>query len=123
MKTALSTGLILMEMLKGVGVRAFPVVGKTGEELPYICYRRTSVDPTLAKGAGSADKATVTLNCWAATYQESMEIAEAVREALDRQECDCRDLQARAITMIDASEDWEGDAYCQILVFRVSVGK
>lgn len=123
MKTALSTGLILAEMLKGVGVSAFPVIGKNDEELPYICYRRTSVQANPAKGLASADKAMVTLNCWASTYRESMEIAEAVREALDRKECDCGELQARAITMVDASESWEGDAFCQILVFQVSIGK
>lgn len=123
MKTVLSAGTavyeVLSERLANKVTKVFPVV--TDEAvLPYVCYHREALETAVAKGAQSADTATIVVDCYAATYNGSVALAEAVREALDNVSITTSaGLTVRSSFLVDATESWTDDAYLQSLSFKL----
>lgn len=126
--SSLSAGLVFREVLckdEAVGVltrgQVFPVLTSEAK-LPYVMYRRTSLDrqPTKTGGNG-ADTVREEVHCYAETYAKSVELAEAVREALDCKQIVSRDgLVLRSCFLVGSQEDYDeqGGAYVQVLVFE-----
>ena len=114
MKTVLSAGTavyeVLSERLANKVTKVFPVV--TDEAvLPYVCYHREALETAVAKHAQSADTATIVVDCYAATYNGSVALAEAVREALDNVSITTSaGLTVRSSFLVDAAESWTDDA-------------
>ena len=131
--TVLSAGLLIYDILssdeglKAAGCgKVFPVVSEEGAQLPYVCYRRASVQNTPVKGAREADTATVEIACYAASYAEGVGLAEAVLAALDGLQAVYEDdagdsLTARSIQLSDAEEAWADGAYIQTLTFTIGI--
>lgn len=123
MKTVLSAGTavyeVLSERLSDKVTKVFPVV--TDEAvLPYVCYHREALETAVAKNAQSADTATIVVDCYAATYNGSVALAEAVREALDNVSITTSaGLNVRSSYLVDAAESWTDDAYLQSLSFKL----
>lgn len=123
MKTVLSAGTavyeVLSERLADKVTKVFPVV--TDEAvLPYVCYHREALETAVAKHAQSADTATIVVDCYAATYNGSVALAEAVREALDNVSITTSaGLTVRSSFLVDAAESWTDDAYLQSLTFKL----
>lgn len=123
MKTVLSAGTavyeVLSERLADKVTKVFPVV--TDEAvLPYVCYHREALEAAVAKHAQSADTATIVVDCYAATYNGSVALAEAVREALDNVSITTSaGLTVRSSFLVDAAESWTDDAYLQSLSFKL----
>lgn len=123
MKTVLSAGTavyeVLSERLADKVTKVFPVV--TDEAvLPYVCYHREALETAVAKHAQSADTATIVVDCYAATYNGSVALAEAVREALDNVSITTSaGLTVRSSFLVDAAESWTDDAYLQSLSFKI----
>lgn len=123
MKTVLSAGTavyeVLSERLADKVTKVFPVV--TDEAvLPYVCYHREALETAVAKHAQSADTATIVVDCYAATYNGSVALAEAVREALDNVSITTSaGVTVRSSYLVDAAESWTDDAYLQSLSFKI----
>lgn len=64
---------------------AIPEAGVNGEHVKYpvIIYGRSSLDAEYTKECGAQDTAVVTVDCWAKSYEEVINLAKAVRNALD----------------------------------------
>ena len=111
-KSSLSAGEIIRAILiedSEVMARAkkvFPVV-EDSAELPYIVYRRTQPVQTPVTGQ--------------AGYTEGVELAEAVRGALDGAQGAQDGLVMRSCYLEDSEEAWQDDAYVQQLVFNVKI--
>ena len=124
-KTSLDAGSIIFEMLSNdreVMKRAnkvFPV-SDADAKLPYVIYRRSELEHSPAKPQG-ADAVTMNVQCFAAKYRESVELAEAVRAALDYKEGSIDGLRMRSCTLVGGSEDWGNNAYVQELVFNIKI--
>ena len=126
-KTSLSAGAIIRGILiadadvSRIAKKVFPVVTDKAE-LPYVAYRRSRLEhnTTKAKNPG-ADTVQIDINCYAATYQESVELAEAVRAALDYSQGEKDGLVMRSCTLADGEEIYENDAFVQCLTFRVQI--
>lgn len=129
-KTSLSCGLpVRARLLSSPAVRepvtsVFPVV--TAEAvLPYVCYRRKALTGTPVKAPGrGSDAADMELMVCAASYDASLELAEAVRDALDGQAWtdEASGMRVRSCVLTDAAEYYEADAYVQLLTFCVRSG-
>lgn len=126
-KTSLSAGAVIRDILlsdsevKKRTNKVFPIVIDKAQ-LPYILYRRAALshDPTKA-GAPGADTVTVEVVCYTAKYAESVELAEAVRAALDYKQATSGSLTMRSCTLTDSEEGYEDDAFVQQLVFQVRI--
>ena len=128
--TSLSAGAIIRSLLladEAVAAKArkvFPVAIDTTAELPYVLYRRTALEPTPQKtGRPGDDAVLMEVDCFAATYAESVELAEAVRAALDFATGEAAGLRLRACHLTDSEEGWSDDAFVQKLVFNVKISR
>ena len=126
-KTSLSAGAVIRYILlanKEVKRRTnsvFPIVIDKAQ-LPYILYRRAALlhNPTKA-GAPGADTVSIEVVCYTAQYAEGVELAEAVRAALDYAHGEREGVIMRSCTLVDSEEGYEDDAYVQQLVFQVKI--
>lgn len=126
-KTSLSAGEVIRAALlddKDVMARVnkiFPVATNSAE-LPYISYRRAGFEQNPQKaGAPGADSIEFEVLCFTAHYTEGVELAEAVRAALDHVTITQGDLRLRSCTLTDSEEAYQDDAFVQQLVFTVNI--
>lgn len=125
-KTSLSAGEIIRAILANdaeVTARAnkiYPVV-EDRADLPYIVYRRTQLKQDLTKGGRGADTVGIEILCYTKQYTEGVELAEAVRDALDGAQGETDGLVMRSCYLEDSEEAWQDDAYVQQLVFNVKI--
>ncbi len=126
-KTSLSAGSIIRDiLLKDAEVRkrtnkVFPIVIDQAQ-LPYILYRRASLEqnPTKA-GYPGADTVVIEVVCYTEKYADGIELAEAVRAALDGKQGEKDGVVMRSCVLSDSEEGYDSDAYAQQLVFRVKI--
>ncbi len=124
-KTSLSAGKVIRavlledpEVAKKTN-KVFPVATDSAE-LPYILYRRTALSPTPQKsGKPGADEIQVEVICFTERYSEGVELAEAVRAALDQVDAEDDGLRLRSCLLIESEEAYQDDAYVQQLVFSM----
>lgn len=125
-RTSLSAGEIIRAVLTkdpeviARAKKVYPVVEDTAE-LPYIVYHRTSLEQTPVKSLCRADSVTIEVLCYTAGYTEGVELAEAVRDALDGKQAESNGLVMRSCYLTDSEEAWQDDAYVQALVFNVRI--
>ena len=125
-KSSLSAGEIIRAVLTSdpeVTARAkkvYPVVEDTAE-LPYVVYRRTQLEQGPVKGRRGNDNVTIEVLCDTKGYTEGVELAEAVRDALDNKTAESDGLVMRSCYLTDSEEAWQDDAYLQVLVFNVKM--
>lgn len=124
-KTSLSSGEIIRavltsdETVMGIVTKVFPVVTDEAK-LPYVMYRRAHMEQVPTKGIG-ADTVGVEVTCYAEQYTQSVELAEAVRAALDGKQASIDGLSMRSCHLTDSEEAWEDDAYVQQLIFTIKI--
>lgn len=122
-KSSLSAGEIIRAVLTEdpeVSRRAgdvYPVV-EDRADLPYIVYRRAGLEQTPVKGQRGSDTVLMEILCFTKGYTEGVELAEAVRDALDGVQAEHEDLVIRSCTLTDSEENWYDDAYVQQLIFN-----
>lgn len=108
------------EAVSAMTTTIVPVFSPNAElRLPYITYSRTELGQRPAKTGSGACSAKIAVDCYAATYEQSLDIAEAVVRALDNVRASDNGMVMRGCSLSDASEGFEGDAYMQSLVFEV----
>lgn len=125
-KSSLSAGEIIRAVLTEdpeVAARTgkvYPVV-EDKADLPYIVYRRTQLEQGKVKGQRGNDSVTIEILCYTEGYTEGVELAEAVRDALDGKSAESDGLVMRSCHLEDSEEAWQDDAYLQVLVFNVKM--
>lgn len=102
--------------------RIYPIVSKEGTLYPFVVYRRNSITPTYCKDGLVSETASVDVVVAAATYPDSIEVADLVREALDCKACVYQETTVvRHIEMTTAEEDFVDDTYIQTLNFQFTI--
>ncbi len=125
-RSSLSAGEIIRgiliedEAVMSLAKKVFPVV-EDSAELPYIVYRRTQFEQDVTKQFRGADAVMIEVLCYTADYTEGVELAEAVRAALDHAKGESDGLVMRSCYLTDSEEAWQDDAYVQQLVFRIQI--
>lgn len=126
-KTSLSAGIAIRTMLMQSEAvtkhtsTIYPVLTDKAE-LPYILYRKSALEHTPTKsGYQGADTAQIEVVCYAAKYADSVEMAEAVREALDYQAGEFDGVKVRGCMLSDCEDLYEAGAYVQRLIFSVKI--
>lgn len=126
-KTSLSAGAVIRAVLledAEVAARTnkvFPVATDCAE-LPYILYRRTSLLSNPQKsGQPGAGEIQIEVICFTERYGEGVELAEAVRAALDQITAEHDGMRLRSCYLIDSEEAYQDDAFVQQLVFSAKI--
>jgi len=126
-KTSLSAGSIIRSILlddsavNSITKNIFPVVTDKAI-LPYILYRRMSLlhNATKANQPG-ADTIQLEVICYTEKYIDGINLAEAVRSALDYSQGELDGLTMRSCILSGSEEAWQDDAYAQQLVFDIKI--
>lgn len=128
--SSISAGILLYNILNSdaklskLVSKIFPIVVNTAT-LPYIAYRRASIQRQPVKGGGGADSVSMEVDCYASSYADSVDLAELVRGLLDGMQAakatSTGNLVLRSCTLVDGSESYEGDAFCQTLIFEMKL--
>lgn len=124
-RTALSAGIVVRDMLladeevTSRTTRIFPIVIDEAKT-PYILYRRASLQHNPTKsGSPGADTIIMEVECYTSNYAEGIELAEAVRRALDYKQGEKDGTKIRSCVFDGSEEGWENDAYIQHLDFTI----
>lgn len=125
--SSLSAGAIIRDILLGDDEvrkrtnKVFPVATDTAN-LPYILYRRVGLQHNPSKaGTPGADTVIMEVVCYTATYAEGIELAEAVRSALDYAQGEKGGMVMRSCTLSGSEEGWDSDAFAQELEFIIKI--
>lgn len=126
-RTSLSAGAVIRAVLlenEEVTKRTskiYPVVTDQAE-LPYILYRRSALEVNPQKsGQPGSDSVQMEVLCFTARYSDSVELAEAVRGALDFVTATYEGQTLRSCYLVESEESFESDAYIQQLVFNIKI--
>lgn len=124
-RTSISAGalirhaLMASEEVKKRVNKIYPVVTERAD-LPYILYRHTGLD-AVATTKGGADRITFELNCFTAQYAEGIELAEAVRDALEGQSVTLDGLTLRNCYVTNFASEWDSDAHVQVITITANI--
>lgn len=125
-KTSLSAGSLIRELLLSdseVVKRAnkvFPIATSEAK-LPYILYRRSRLSHDPVKQRAGADTVEVELVCYTEKYKDGLELAEAVRAALENKSYSSNGMTMRSCYLSDSSEGYDSDAFVQDLIFTIKI--
>lgn len=124
--SSISVGSIIRDVLvnsedvTAITENIFPVATDTAE-LPYIFYRVGNVTHDPSKDMAGADTVQVEVTCCADSYAGCVDLAEAVRCALDYCQAEDDNLVMRSCIMAGYSQAWSDDAHIGSMTFNVKV--
>lgn len=101
-----------------VGTRIFPLGSKKEVAYPFIVYERDSVAPNYDKEQRSYTNTTVTVYCVAETYDQSINLAEAVVAALECNDAAYDGYTVQGGQVTSAAEGYVEGAFVQQITFE-----
>lgn len=126
--SSLKIGRVIHEQLKDI-IRIFPIIADKGVEGNFAVYRRTALNESDTKDLYNYEEvAYMDIIVVSSTYDNSIELAQAIKIRLEAVNGDFETANEEAITienieMTNASEDWQNDAYIQRLTFKINIEK
>lgn len=124
--SSLKIGRVINEELKNI-LPTFPIIADKGTPYPFAVYKRNSLSLSNTKDMyNHLEKASVEIVIAATTYNESVELAQAVKVRLENLAGKFETKTEDAITiddcaLVSASENWMNDAYVQTLIFDFDI--
>lgn len=102
--------------------KVFPLVADEGTTFPFIVYKRSGLEPANTKDRYNfSELATLDIIVAANTYEESITIAEKVKDILEHSRGTYADINIEEITLDDADEDYLEDTFIQKLTFKINI--
>ena len=102
--------------------KVFPLVADEGTTFPFIVYKRSGLEPANTKDVYNfSELATLDIIVAANTYEESITIAEKVKDILEHSRGTYADINIEEITLDDADEDYLEDTFIQKLTFKINI--
>lgn len=103
-----------------VGNKIYPLIANQGTTYPFIIYRRTGIEPVTSKDRFICSEVTsVDVIIASDRYDESIEVAELVKDALSGKSGIYSGIKVIDINMISADEDYIEDTFIQNLTFNI----
>lgn len=124
--TGLSIGIYINEKLGDtpnfttlVGEKVFPISTRQDVSFPFVVYQRGDLLPDYTKDGLSGDMVNVAFVVASDKYDQSVEIAEALRNALEVKRA--KKYGISQIRLVSASEDIIEDTFVQNLIFSFKI--
>ena len=109
------------EVTRMVGDRIYPLVSKVDSKFPFIVYQRMSCVPTYTKDGLISEEQNYSITVLADTYSDSVELADAVRDALELEQGTFAGQHIRNIKLTSVNESWVSDTFVQELNFIIEL--
>lgn len=111
-------------VVEKVDNKIYPLIADNGTTFPFIVYKRMSIIPADSKDRFIyQEMATVEVVVASDKYNESIEIADIVREALQGRKGIFDGINISKIEFNDASEDFVDDTFIQNITFKTYTNK
>lgn len=95
----------------------FPLIANADTQFPFIVYSRNSMNAVYSKDGTCENSISFTIIVVSDDYVQSLEIANAVRNALDTYRYKDENITIDRIKLTSAYEETFEDAYIQRLIF------
>ena len=100
--------------------KIYPLIADTCTTFPFIVYRRTGIEPSDSKDRFIYSENTyVEVVIASDKYNESIEIADLVKDALQGKKGNYSGINIHDIRMTNADEDYIEDTFIQNLTFNI----
>lgn len=99
----------------------YPLVADNDAKFPFIIYKRVNLLSEMCKDGTYEDDVTVEVNVVTDKYSVGVEIANKVRELLERQYINYQGLQITDARIIQASEEYNTGAFVQRMQFNFKI--
>lgn len=106
------------ELKKRVGMKIYPIATKSEVKFPFIVYERENVTTYYDKRGPATDNIDVSIYVLSDDYTETLDIAEMVIKALDRQTATYEGFEVMDATLIDVPESYISQTYVQQVRMR-----
>ena len=108
------------KIIDSVEHKIYPLIADTGTTFPFIVYRRTGIEPSDSKDRFIYSENTyVEVVIASDKYNESIEIADLVKDALQGKKGNYSGINIHDIRMTNADEDYVEDTFIQNLTFNI----
>ena len=108
------------KIIDSVEHKIYPLIADTGTTFPFIVYRRTGIEPSDSKDRFIYSENTyVEVVIASDKYNESIEIADLVKNALQGKKGNYSGINIHDIRMTNADEDYIEDTFIQNLTFNI----
>ena len=95
-----------------VGSKIFPLVAENGTTFPFLCYTREGLQPsTGTKDGYIGDLVTFRVDVVADTYNQLIDLADAVRQCLEKRMHQAANLKLEDTYLASISEAYDSDTY------------
>ncbi len=115
LRQILTNNASLMELIPASNI--FPLIANADTQFPFIVYSRTNLNAVYTKDGCCENKIQFTIIVVSDDYVQSLEIANAVRNALDTYRYSDENIVIDRIHLISAIEETMDDAYIQRMIF------
>lgn len=100
--------------------KIYPLIANQGTTYPFIVYKRTGIEPLTSKDKFICNEITsVDVIIASDRYDESIELAELVQDALNGKRGTYSGINIIDINLISADEDYIEDTFIQNLTFNI----
>lgn len=108
------------KIIDSVEHKIYPLIADTGTTFPHNVYRRTGIEPSDSKDRFIYSENTyVEVVIASDKYNESIEIADLVKDALQGKKGNYSGINIHDIRMTNADEDYIEDTFIQNLTFNI----
>lgn len=114
-------GGLINELLDGI-LAVYPIVAEKGAPTPFAVYRRTATLGRNTKDRYDYEETVqYEINVVTQGYPQGIELAKAVKKALEGKRGKWGNLRVTAIRMTGADERWSADTFVQTLFFSITI--
>lgn len=99
----------------------FLLIAEPDTKYPYVVITRTRVTSRDENKDFNTDEIGVNIKVWSDKYDEAVNIADAIRFAIEGKEIDTDTETMDSIVLSSSSESWTGEAYLQSMDFTAEI--
>lgn len=109
------------EFKNKVSGQIYPLLANQSTKYPFVVYSRDAVDALYCKDGNYEDQVLVSTVIVSDNYEESVDIANMVRETFECLTYEDDDIYIAEVTLEGVSETTQDDAYVQKLTFKFRI--
>lgn len=110
------------ELTAMVESKIYPLIAEQSTTYPFVIYYRENISVNrVSKDGYGEDEVNFTVVCVSDNYSQSVDIANTVRKALEKQKINGQDITITNSCLTSVDESWNDNAYVQRLNFKCTV--
>lgn len=124
--SSLKIGKVINQELNDI-IQVFPIVAPVKTSFPFAVYKRNGLSVKNTKDIYNFEEtATIEIVVASNGYDEGLNIATNIKMYLEHLKGEYKtskeeQINIEDVTMIDASEDWQNDAFLQSMTFEITI--